>query len=172
MSLLRKALPLLLPVVWRWAERHEARVLRDGQPLDAAALADAVKLGVREPARIRVLEVDRIPLVNGLLARLAARVSRHATAGTIGLALRHGIYIRRGFRSRALVTHECVHTAQAERLGLREFLRRYLDECLASGYASSPLEREAVERSAAIVGADASGIGLSPAAARVDAGGG
>ncbi|HRJ72181.1 MAG TPA: hypothetical protein PLS03_08140 [Terrimicrobiaceae bacterium] len=44
-----------------------------------------------------------------------------------------------------MIAHECVHTAQYERLGgFRPFLRQYLEECLAVGYDESPLELEAM----------------------------
>lgn len=56
---------------------------------------------------------------------------------------------RRFASNRQVIAHECVHTAQHERLGgLRPFLELYIRQCVASGYLEAPLEQEARVRSA------------------------
>lgn len=48
-----------------------------------------------------------------------------------------------------MIAHECVHTGQYERYGSAAgFLRTYLGECLEYGYLATPLEQEAIQRSA------------------------
>ncbi|MFN0125697.1 MAG: signal peptidase II [Verrucomicrobiales bacterium] len=77
------------------------------------------------------------------LLRLASCLGFPATE-TIGLCLGHSIFLHPDWNHPTVLAHELVHTAQCERLGgLRPFLHRYLAECLAHGYAASPMECEA-----------------------------
>lgn len=147
-------LPVIVPPVVWWARHAERRILRHGVPLADPHLADAAQMGVAHPERIRLLHVDTILLPASPILRLLARGCGLYFPSTAGLTLRYGILIRADCRGdRRLIAHECVHTAQYERLGgLNPFLRRYLHECLALGYPASPLEQEANCRSSAIPG--------------------
>lgn len=142
--------PLLLPIAVQWVKWHERRILREGQPLSVAGLADALKMGVREPHRIRVMAVERIPLLNGRALRWLSRWVPEISAHTVGLSLRYGIYVRSKYGSdRHLLAHECVHCGQYERHGgnIGKFLHAYFSECIEWGYASSPMEQEAILKS-------------------------
>ena len=135
---------LVFPAVWLWAARLERRALRHGRPLNRRELELARRAGVRRPDRIRVLVVDDMPSA-GLpwMRRLAARWGL-SMDGVIGLCLRYGIFLRRRPGRLETLVHECVHTAQYERLGgLAAFLSRYLGECLRYGYDRAPMEIEA-----------------------------
>ena len=109
-------------------------------------------MGVLHPERIRLLEVDWIPLPRNRLLHKLGKMMGLAADTTTGLSVRYGIFIRSEFwGNRHLIAHECVHTAQYERLGgLRPFLSLYLRECLEFGYLNSPLEIEARTRSVVI----------------------
>lgn len=146
--LLERMLPLCVPSVVRWAAREEQRILRDGVALTAGQLADAEKMGVRRPERIRVLNVECIPAPGGWFLQRLGRMVGLTTDHTAGMALGYGIFVRADFwGDRRLLAHECVHTAQCERLGgLRPFLFQYLRECVRDGYARAPLEVEAREK--------------------------
>lgn len=142
-------LPVLLPLACAWVRAQEQRILAGGTPLPTDSLADARALGVSDPAAVRVLCVNRVPLPSNRLTRAVARLTGSLSTEPIGLAAGRGIYVRAGHEGRALLAHELVHTAQYERLGgIRPFLRQYLCECMVLGYAGAPLEREAIERSA------------------------
>jgi hypothetical protein len=127
-----------------WVRRQEKMILRKGAPLDDAQIADARRIGVVYPERVRTLVVKTIPpRLSRPIAALAARLGL-APSSTIGMALGYGIFLRADFAaSRALLLHELAHTAQYERLGFRPFLAQYLHECLAGGYPNGALEREA-----------------------------
>jgi hypothetical protein len=101
---------------------------------------------VREPERVRLLELARVPVPKDLTLRTAAAAIQFLTSTTCGLALRYGIFIRRDcWGNRRLVAHELVHTAQYERLGgIEPFLRQYLYQCLTIGYPEAPMEQEAI----------------------------
>jgi hypothetical protein len=142
----------LLPLAAQWAAEQEAQILREGVPLSAEELEDAQRLGVSAAARVRLLRVSVIARPELPALREACVALDFLTAETRGLTLGHGILIRADcWRERGLVAHELVHTAQYERLGgIEAFLRQYLMECLTVGYSQSPLEREAVIRSAGL----------------------
>jgi len=140
---------VFLPVAGAWAVWHEWKVLRQGVPLSHQGLMDATALGVRHPQRIRILHVEKIPVLNGRLLRALSKFWPQISTHTIGLCLRYGIYLREGCaldRQRELIAHECVHTAQYERCGgFLKFMARYFSECIRYGYLSAPMEMEAVE---------------------------
>ena len=132
-----------VPAASLWVAYWERRICSSGIALNALQLADARAVGVAFPERVRLLRVERVPFPRwaGTLARLAGA----EPAQTAGLTARYGIFIRADhWGNRALLLHELAHTAQYERLnGIRPFLRRYLRQCLADGYAVAALELEA-----------------------------
>jgi len=120
--------------------------LREGVPLAEQEIIDAKAIGVREPERVRLLQVDTIPTPRHPILKAAAAAIRLLTPAPRGLTLGHGIFVRSDcWRERSLVAHELVHTAQYERLGgIRPFLRQYLTECLTMDYPAGPMEQEAI----------------------------
>lgn len=143
--LIQAAVLASLPWVGVWAWRMERRAVRGGRPLSPEELAMARGCGVGSPERVRVLVVDEIPFPGfRWMQRLAARWNFDGSQ-TIGMALRYGIFVRGDACGEpGLLAHECVHTGQAERCGgLTGFLRRYLADCLLSGYSASSFEEEA-----------------------------
>jgi hypothetical protein len=146
---LLRAMPLCLPLAVKWASRQERKILRAGVALDELQLTDARLMGVVHPERIRLLKVDQVPLPANRLLRWAAKRTKLISVNTAGMALRYGIFIRSDcWQTRRLIAHECVHTAQYERLGgIGEFLGLYLRECLEVGYPSGLLEKEAFLKS-------------------------
>ena len=136
----------LLPLAAEWAAEEEARILREGVPLAEQEIIDAKAIGVREPERVRLLQVDTIPTPRHPILKAATGAIRFLTPAPRGLTLGHGIFVRSDcWRDRSLVAHELVHTAQYERLGgILPFLRKYLFECVTIGYPEAPLEQEAI----------------------------
>ncbi|MGI8602620.1 MAG: hypothetical protein ACR2OZ_06425 [Verrucomicrobiales bacterium] len=136
---------LNLPWVVLWAKSREQQIQRQGRPLTPRELDYAISVGVQRPEKIRVLVVPAIQFPGpGFLHRLSVRWGIDANAVS-GLSLRYGIFLRCDAAEVAsALVHECVHTAQYERLGgFGPFLSRYLTECLTEGYPSSGLEHEA-----------------------------
>ncbi len=145
-QLLRTPFEKLVPLAARWAEALEARILHAGVPLTEEELSDARSLGVRDPARVRLLCLANASQPEDLALRMAVAAIRLLTQATRGLALRYGIFVRGDcWRDRSLIAHELVHTVQYERLGgIEPFLREYLWECLTVGYPHAPLEQAAI----------------------------
>ena len=123
---------ILLPLAGAWAEEQEMAILQSGLPLNESLLADANKVGVTDPARVRLLRVDQIPGPNHPALAAAAEATSLISSATEGLTLRYGIFIRADcWGERRLIVHELVHTSQYERLGgFEDFLRPYLLECV------------------------------------------
>jgi hypothetical protein len=136
----------LLPLAVEWAAEQEQRILREGVPLSEEEVADAKAVGVRDPERIRLLQVDVIPAPAHPMLKAAYNTINFLTAKPRGLTVRYGIFVRADCRQdRNLLLHELVHTAQYERLGgFVAFLRKYLFECATAGYGAAPMEQEAI----------------------------
>jgi hypothetical protein len=136
----------LFPLACAWAEGQEQLILGKGVGLNEAQMADARSIGIAAPERVRLLQIDEIPLPEHPGLRAAAKATGLLSPATAGLTLHYGIFIRSPFWSaRDLVAHELVHVRQYEQLGgFASFLRRYLWECVTLGYSKAPMEQEAI----------------------------
>jgi hypothetical protein len=138
----------LFPRALRWAQSQEQLILQNGASLDDDQQETARKLGVRAPEQVRVLAVGQLPLPPDAELCAAAQAAGLVAENSLGMTLGYGIFVRDDcLHDRALLAHELVHVAQAERLGFAAFLHQYLLECLELGYHNSPLEQEAVRLS-------------------------
>jgi hypothetical protein len=145
-AVLYRLTPLVLPLACVWIERQQRIALARGLPLSQSEFADASAIGVRRPAKVRLLEVSRIPLPDGRLVRSIALATGLLSTQAAGLAVGYGILVQtHHWRERFLIVHELVHVMQYERLGgVRPFLRAYISECLRFGYSGASLELEAI----------------------------
>ena len=128
--------------------------LREGLPLDDAQLRDARAVGVCQPERVRLLKVAQIPLPSHPALAAVCASTKALGPATWALSARYGIFVRADrWGQREVVVHELVHTAQYEKLGSVEaFLKKYLQECLTTGYPQAPMEQEAIITAAKICG--------------------
>lgn len=128
--------------------------MHDGVPLNADQTADAVKIGVVNAERVRLMKVLTVPIPEQRELRGAAERLKFLSPRTRGLTLRYGIFIRADcWEDRQLVFHELVHTMQFERLGgFQQFLKPYLIECATFEYPNGPLEQEAIMATARLCG--------------------
>ncbi|MDP9003807.1 MAG: hypothetical protein M3N12_03340 [Verrucomicrobiota bacterium] len=155
----RATVKVILPLACAWVRRQEALILGTGVALSTAQLADARRIGVEHPERVRLKFVDRVPLPLSLLRKVAGKFLAFPT-DPIGITLGYGIFIRSQYANdRRLLLHELAHTLQYERFGgIRPFLAQYLQECLTTGYAFASLEDEARRRSEAIASSPESSL--------------
>jgi hypothetical protein len=134
------------PLACQWAKQQEAYILKHGAPLAPQQVADARRVGVQDPARVRVLVVDRIPLPDDAELADAARRAQIITDASRGVAMGHGIIIRAdSWQNRELLLHQLVHVAQCERSGgLESFVTEYLgDRRNCRDFSVGSLEEEA-----------------------------
>ena len=143
----------LAPLAYEWALAQEEFILKLGSPLRPSAVADAARVGVQEPGRVRVLVVDRIPLPADEELAEASRRNDIITDASRGVAIGFGIMIRADhWGDRELLLHQLVHVAQCERAGgLQRFVVEYLgDRQAAPGFTVGTLEEEARRTARAI----------------------
>lgn len=136
----------LAPLAYQWAKKQEAYILQFGAPLSPRQLADAGHAGVQDPARVRVLVVDRVPLPDDEELADAARRAQIITDASRGVAIGYGIIIRAdSWHNRELLLHQLVHVAQCERSGgLESFVVDYLtDRRNSPDFSVGSLEDEA-----------------------------
>ncbi len=139
----------LAPHALAWAQGQEGLILSCGFPLGPAAAEDAVRAGVQNPERIRILVVDRIPLPDDARLAEASRRAHIITEASRGMAVGYGIVIRLdSWGDRELLLHQLVHVAQCERGGgLANFVAQYLtDRQSSKDFSVGALEHEARSR--------------------------
>jgi hypothetical protein len=141
----RATVKMILPLACAWVRKQEALILETGTALSAAQMADARKIGLKHPDRVRLKFVEKVPLPLFPLLRKTAEKLRAFPSDTIGITLGYGIFIQAGYADdRRLLLHELVHISQYERFGgVEPFLEQYLHECLTAGYPFGSLEEEA-----------------------------
>jgi hypothetical protein len=141
---LRAALPQLLPRAIAWAEAEATRIAVFGRPLDAEEIQLAREVGVAQPEQVRIATADSLPLPEDPALRAAALQTGLLGPATAGLTLGHAIFVRRGHRTRRLLSHELRHVHQYEQAGsIAEFLPGYLQQIVELGYTAAPLEQDA-----------------------------
>ena len=135
----------LVPAAVAWSVTVEASMHPVGQPLPAAALEAARRLGIAEPGRVRVVVLGEFPPPEN--PALALMVRRHGFGDWAEPGRSHGsvILLKPRFANDPdVLGHELVHVAQQARMGQAAFWRLYLTELESpGGHARSTLEREA-----------------------------
>ena len=141
---LQAALPVLVPKAVAWAEARAQEVMASGVALNDAGLSIATRVGVANPEEIRVLVVPELPRPIDPELQQAALLTGLLGSSTLGLALGHAIYLRRGHASARLLSHECRHVHQYEQAGsIAAYLPTYLQQIVSVGYENSPFEVDA-----------------------------
>jgi len=138
-------LPVMLPRVVAWAEKLSSEGRAAGTALTPAQLEIARGSGVRDPASIRLVVVDRIPLPDEPALKAAALQVGLSPASAAGMTIGYAVVVRRGYEtSTRLLSHEFRHVAQYEASGgIRPFLAVHLADLAAFGYEDSPFEVDA-----------------------------
>ena len=140
-----EALQKHLPIIIDWVKNQEKLILNNGVALNEDQKIDAYLIGVKNIDKVRLLEVDQIPIFKEKKLEELNKIAGFQSDATIGITFQYGIYIKKGFmKKRSLIVHELVHTMQYERVGgIENFLKQYLLECLTTGYPNGELEQEA-----------------------------
>ncbi|MDQ6622863.1 MAG: hypothetical protein M3Y86_05190 [Verrucomicrobiota bacterium] len=136
----------LAPLALEWAARQEKFILARGSPLGRQALTDARRVGVQEPARVRVLVVEKIALPDLPELAAASRRAHIITDASGGVAFGYGIILRADrWGDRELLVHQLAHVAQCERAGgIGQFVPQYLtDRRTCADFTVGSLEDEA-----------------------------
>ena len=141
---LAAALPGLLPQAIPWVESQEADALATGRPLTVTELALAKAAGVRSANRVRIKLVDQLPQPLHAELRAAADQTGLLAPNMAGVTFGYAVFIRRGFETNRLVSHELRHVHQYEAAGsIAAFLPVYLKQIVDVGYQRAPFELDA-----------------------------
>ena len=151
-GLLVSQFEMLVRLATAWAAEQQQQILRAGVPLLEAEISDARRVGIKEPERVRLLEVETIPAPTHPILQAACRATNFVPAMPRGLTVFYGVFVRTDcWRDRPLIVHELAHIAQYERLGgIEPFLRQYLFECATVGYSKSSMEAEAISAASSL----------------------
>lgn len=138
-------LSVMAPRVVTWAEKLSAEGRAHGIALTPAQQRIARASGVREPGKIRILVVDRIPLPDEPELRAAALKVGLSQSSALGMTLGYAVVVVRGYQGNVrLLSHEFRHVAQYEACGgIAPFLTMHLADLAAFGYEDSPFEVDA-----------------------------
>jgi hypothetical protein len=141
---LRELLPIVVPRAITWAKSQEAEILRVGTPLSPYGITIAQRVGVLQPARVRLRIIPAIPMPEDpVMANIAVERNLFGPH-TGGVTLGYGIYLVDGKWNEQLVAHELRHVHQYERLGgIEGFMPVYLSQIAQHGYMQAPLEQDA-----------------------------
>ena len=139
-----RALPALLPAAIAWAEACADGAAKTGTPLSLSEQELARTVGVARPELVRVEAVGRMPLPGDRALQSAAIEAGLLGPDAVGLTLGHAIFIRRGYLTRRLLSHELRHVHQYEQHGsIAAFLPVYLRQVIELGYHAAPFEMDA-----------------------------
>ncbi len=138
------SLKTILPPAIRWAEEQSQIAIRAGNPLNVWQSQVAEKVGVRCWDRVRVCEVDAIPLPTSPALQKAAHQLGILGHGVIAITLGYGVMLTRNYLTPEVIAHELRHVAQFEQAGsLAGFLGEYLQQISQVGYRKAPFEIDA-----------------------------
>ena len=137
-------LPRLLPIAISWVQSQEALILATGRPLTAIESALARAVGVAEPEKVRIRLVNHLPQPSHPELRAAATQTGLLGPAMVGITFGHGVFVREGFATNRLVSHELRHVHQYEAAGsIEAFLPLYLQQIVGVGYDQAPFELDA-----------------------------
>jgi hypothetical protein len=143
-SELLRLFPALLPLAVAWSRDQSDRIARLGTPLSEQELDVARRVGVKEPERVRVLQVPTVPMPYSLALRAAAIQAGMFGPHVHGMTLGYGIFLATEHASLRLLSHELRHVFQYEQAGsLDAFMTNYLTQIVTVGYYDAPLELDA-----------------------------
>ncbi len=137
-------LPAILPKAIAWAEAEATKAQRNGSSLDEKGIRLARAVGVQRPELVRVVEAAELPFPTDPDLSYIATQTGLLGPHMAGLTLGYAVFVRDGFRSARLISHECRHVHQYEVAGsISAFLPVYLGQIATFGYDRAPFEVDA-----------------------------
>lgn len=134
----------IIEVASEWIDKQQEYILNNGASLENYQKEIASLVGVAKPDDIRILMVDKISRPDNPLLKKVAEEMNFLGPDTIGLTLGYGIYLREGYISDRLLSHEFRHVQQYEVAGSTQaFITEYIQQIFQYGYCDAPYEVDA-----------------------------
>jgi hypothetical protein len=144
---LTKKIDALMPLVIKWFNDTENNLYPKGRHLTNAEKKRAKELGVHNPDQVRVVILDKFPMPTDKVLLKKAKSYGLGSIFEGGRTMGNVILLKPKYKDNSIIlSHELVHVAQYDRMGYKNFLRRYLIEMEIMGYSRSPLELEAYDK--------------------------
>ena len=143
---LEERLPTILPLAVDWAKETFEFIQNSGITLNDSQIEIARMVGVNCPEKIKLLETGQVPQLNHPVLKEASFQTGLLGIDTNGLTIGYSVFIRSGFVSPRLLSHEFRHVYQYERFGsIPKFIAEYLKQIIEHGYFAAPLEVDATD---------------------------
>lgn len=137
-------LQTLLPLAIKWAEEHSNHIQKEGIALTPEQIEIAKKVGVSNPEKVRIQEVEALPFPEDKKLNDAAKQTGFLNDGMKAMTLGHSIYICRGFNNTSVLSYELRHVYQYETFrSIPAFLVEYLKQIVLVGYDNALLVQDA-----------------------------
>lgn len=134
----------IIEVASEWIDKQQEYILNNGASLENYQKEIASLVGVVKPDDIRILVVDKISRPDNPLLKKVAEEMNFLGPDTIGLTLGYGIYLREGYITDRLLSHEFRHVQQYEVAGsIQAFIAEYIQQIFQYGYCDAPYEVDA-----------------------------
>ncbi len=134
----------ILPAAEQFVYRNEQTALENGVELNEKQMDIARKVGLKNPERVRLYYVLKLPFPEDPELANLAREYGYSSPFMAAYTYGYGIWIKRvESTNQVLLAHELIHVRQAEQMGLKEQTRQYLMQLFIYGYERAPMELEA-----------------------------
>lgn len=154
-NMVKARVDALMPLAMQHNRKMQARALEVGTPLNAEGIELARSLGVKNPEKIRIVVVDKIPKFRTADKLAEATPAFTGSATIAGITAGYGIFLAKAYEDKIWVlAHELVHVAQFERWGLEGLVRRVVTQQVALPGRLIPVEREAIDTSSRVLRID------------------
>lgn len=134
----------LTPLTLEWYKEIESKYISKGRKLTAQETNMARKIGVTNPEQIRVVILKDFPYPAN--STLSNKVKQYGLGGSAesGRTMGNIIMLKARFKDeRWMLAHQLSYVAQQEKMGRREFVRRFIAERELMGNHRGPMETTA-----------------------------
>lgn len=130
----------LTPLTLEWYKEIETQYLKKGRKLTSQEMSMARKIGVANPEHVRVVILKDFPYpANKTLSNKVKQYGIGASAES-GRTMGNIIMLKARFKDeRWILAHQLSYIAQQEKMGRREFVRRFIAERELMGNRRAPM---------------------------------
>lgn len=130
----------LTPLTLEWYKEIEAQYLKKGRKLTSKEIKMARKIGVTNPEYVRVVILKDFPHPRNETLQNKAKQYGLGSSAESGRTMGNIIMLKARFKDeRSILAHQLSYIAQQEKMGRREFVRRFIAERELMGNRRAPM---------------------------------